>query len=365
MESLSVIRKFYKKVGRNTRCGSRTGQPAAERTAGNVRHGFLKHRFLSFTGYNLPNRDKSEAEFFRSVKNLCDLYGLTEPDVSGLPFPENISAAHAELSEKLQEARGFGCYIMEDEKRRASLTTAKRYDTGYNLYYIPVRPMARIGEKPELKPLYNMMAMLLAYLLQVTKVSYYRDYGYVSSCYESIEEWINEEEGGDDGYHGAQIAELAEMKSFGDSFLHVLKKPFHKADFERAIAAYRKSACCEARPLEVAMEFQKLINDYPKRSLYDSIPAGYYGFNEFGVIDADQYLSFYWGGSDELNEVFFDMVNNDLQESGEQVEPVSLQWFDKPQEAEKHRFDFEPRLFPLLIELNNYLYEYDYAKKHH
>ncbi|UOE47891.1 hypothetical protein MTO98_26120 [Mucilaginibacter sp. SMC90] len=177
--------------------------------------------------------------------------------------------------------------------------------------------------------------------------------------------WINEEEGGDDDYKQEQLDELEEMKTFGDSFLPALRKPFRKADFKRSLNAYRKSSCCESRPLELALEFEKLISDYPKRSVYDGIPTDYYTYNEFGTIEVDQYLSFYWGGSDSLNDTFFEMVNTDLQESGEQVEPVSLQWFDTPQHEENYPFDYEPRLFPLLLELNNYLYQYDHAKEHH
>ncbi|UOE47892.1 hypothetical protein MTO98_26125 [Mucilaginibacter sp. SMC90] len=187
MESLSVIRKFYQKNRRNTRCGIGAGKTSPKRPTGDVRDGFLKHRFLPFTGYNLQNRAKAETEFFRSVENLCGLYGLTVPDVSGQPFPQNISEAHAALTEKLQAAKGIGCYIMQDETRMATLATAKRYDTGYCLYYIPVRPLARIGEKKELKALYKLVCLICAYLYQITKVNYYRENDYINSTYYTIE----------------------------------------------------------------------------------------------------------------------------------------------------------------------------------
>jgi hypothetical protein len=113
------------------------------------------------------------------------------------------------------------------------------------------------------------------------------------------------------------------------------------------------------------MDFAKLMADYPNRTVYSSIPKDFYDWQENGTIEIGHYIGFYWGGSEKLNEQFFDCVDNDLQERGEQVEPLALQWFDSPQEMQTFNFDYEARLFPLLIELNNFLYHYDHVNEHH
>ncbi|WP_432328190.1 hypothetical protein ACRQ5D_34420 [Mucilaginibacter sp. P25] len=174
---------------------------------------------------------------------------------------------------------------------------------------------------------------------------------------------MNEDEDGES--YENELSELQEMKNFGNAYLSSLKVPFRRAAFEKSINAFRKSKCFEARPLEIAMEFAKLMTDYPNRTVYGAIPKGIYKDSENGNVEISHYLAFYWSGSENLNEQFFNYVDNDLQERGQIIEPLALQWFDTPQVAEQFNFNYEARLFPLLTELNNFLYGYDYANKHH
>ncbi|WP_432328191.1 hypothetical protein ACRQ5D_34425 [Mucilaginibacter sp. P25] len=152
------------------------------RTAGVDGYGFLNHTFSPFTGYHFRSRVQAETEFFRSAANLCALYNMELPDVSGLPFPENMSKAHAMIDKQLDNKKGISCYIMQDKKRMAAIATARAYDTGHSLYYIPVNPLARIGERPELKPLSKLLMGICHYLYKVTKIDYYRDETYLYTC---------------------------------------------------------------------------------------------------------------------------------------------------------------------------------------
>jgi hypothetical protein len=334
------------------------------RPAGAVGHGFLKHSFLPFTDYNLKNHKQAEAEFFRSVQHLCEMYGLAEPDVAGLLFPENIQKAHTEISKTLELSHRISCYIMRDSKRTATLATVKCYDTGHNLYYIPVHALAKIGEDIALKPLYELLESLFTYLKQVTGIAFYRDkYSYIRSVYDTLEDWMRNDNDGE--CYDDLLAEMEVMNAFGENLLRKLELPFGRPDFEDSISRFRQSKCFSERPLELAMEFAKLMTDYPKRTIYSSIPKDFYDWHENGTIEIEHYLGFHWSGSEKLNGQFFDYVDNDLQERGEQVEPLALQWFDSPQKKEAFNFDYEARLFPLLIELNNFLYQYDYVNEHH
>lgn len=364
MEPIPAFRKIQSQTRRNTRRRGRAAQSARMRTAGAVGYGFLKHRFSPFEGYNFRDWRSAEAEFFRSVSHICGLYDIELPDTSALCFPANMVSAHRQISDKIEAKKDFRCYIMQDCERMATLATVQPYSTGFTLYYIPVRPFKRLGERPELKPLADLLTLICAYLLQITKVEYYRSYCYVGSNYDSIEEWLNEDSEEAD-YFNVQTKELEEARNFGDTFLQRLKKPFKLSYLEHSLKAYRRSACFDTACFDLAAEFVKLVKDYPNRSVLDCIPQDLFGQTEDSMIHIDQYLSFYWGGSDNLNEVFFDMVNNDLQESGEQVSPVAVQWFDTPQPQEKFSHDYEARLFALISELNYQLYEYDHAKEHH
>jgi hypothetical protein len=325
---------------------------------------FSETSFLPFTGYNLKNHKQAEEEFFRSVHHLCEMYGLAEPDVARLPFPENIQNAHNEISKALEISHSLSCNIMQDSKRMATLATVKCYDAGHNLYYIPVNALAKIGEDTVLKPLYELLELLFTYLKQVTGIDFYRDkYAYIRSVYDMLEEWMRKDNDGE--CYDDLLAEMEVMKSFGDYLLRKLKLPFSKPAFEDCIIRFRQSKNSCAHLLELAMDFAKLMADYPNRTVYSSIPKDFYDWQENGTIEIGHYIGFYWGGSEKLNEQFFDCVDNDLQERGEQVEPLALQWFDSPQEMQTFNFDYEARLFPLLIELNNFLYHYDHVNEHH
>jgi hypothetical protein len=47
---------------------------------------------------------------------------------------------------------------------------------------------------------------------------------------------------------------------------------------------------------------------------------------------------------------------------GYQEEPMTLQWFDRPQEKAEHVFDYEPRLFSLINRFSELLNDYDYEE---
>lgn len=366
METLPAIQKTNGQTGHAARSRGGAKPTAQKRTAGFDRNGFLKHLFLPVNGYQFRDWRKAEAGFFRSADHICNLYDMDRPDISGLSFPQNMTVCYQLIADKLERDKGLTCRIMQDDTRPATLVTTKRFDTGYTLYYIPVNAIVRIMEMPELKPLFNLLCIICAYFYQVTKIDYYRNYCYLQSTYSTIEDWINEDdEGNGEEYREEQLRELERIKSFGDLFLDIIKKTFRINAFHKVLVAYLGSSCCDKGFANVAMEIEKLVLDYPTRSIYDTIPKGYYGFDENGNIHMEQYLSFYWSANDMFREVFFDMVNNDLNESGEQIEPLAIQWFDVPQQHGQHRFDYEPRLFALIAELIDFLTDYDYDNGHH
>ncbi|MGP2550103.1 hypothetical protein [Mucilaginibacter rubeus] len=366
METLSAIQKTNGQTGLAPRSRGGAKPSAQKRPHRFDRYGFLKYRFLPFNGFCLRDWRKAETAFFQSVENICTLYEMDRPDVSGLSFPQNMMVCHQQIAEKLERKTGVTCRIMQDSFRPATLATTKRFDTGYTLYYIPVNAIAWIMGIPELKPLFNLLCNICAYFYQVIKIDYYRNYCYLQSTYSMIEDWINDDdEGKGEAYRDEQLQELERIKNFGDLFLDIIKKPFRVNTFHKVFMAYLNSYCCDKGFANLAMEIEKMVVDYPARSIYDSVPNGYYEFDETGNIHIEQYLSFYWSANDMFREVFFDMVNNDLNESGEQIEPITVQWFDTPQQQEQHNFDYEPRLFALIAELIDFLTDYDYDDKHH
>jgi hypothetical protein len=363
MENTPVIRGVYKGLRPSARCKSRTAKPAKKRTAGTHRNGFLTHSFKPFYSVACNNFNSAELEFFNSLKNLCAFQGWAVPDVSGYAFPENISKAMEAL--KAFEKAGLSILLLQDAEHEACLATAKTFDTNFRLYYIPVRPLYNFQGNPQEKPLYNLTAIVFAYLYQVCGVPYFTEPGYMDNEYDTLQNWIDEEDDNDDEeFRSRQKMDLTLKQSAGEQLLTIIQQPYCLTKFAECINRFEVA---NGDPLgeafkEAAGELYKLAADYPDRRIKDSM---HYEFN--GDADNDQiywenYISFYWSGNDSLNESIYDMVNSELQEMGYQEEPMAFQWFNTPQTEVRYDFDFEARLFALFNRLTELLNDYDYEE---
>jgi len=359
MENALFNSKVRRANRQTPRCGRGAEKQADRRTDGTGRNGFLSHSFLPIWGFDIPNWRRSEATFFASLKNLCSLYQLSEPDVSGLCFPQNVSEAYRIISPQVNKEKGIECYILSDGKHPPSLATASRYDTGHTLYYIPVRPLWQIAQSSKLQPLSSLLFQVYAYLYQTIKVSYFTGSSYLAQEYETIENWINEEQDEEeDEWRNEQRSELEIMQSVGATVLARIRHPFKIGELQNQLENYRSTGIWDTEIDEVATGFLQLALDYPKRSIRDSMKVSLEAEEEDRIY-IEQYLSFYWSGNDSLADTLFDMVNGHLQEMGYIEEPMSFQWFDSPQQNEHHCFDFEQRLFRMVIKLTELLNDYD------
>jgi hypothetical protein len=276
-----------------------TNQSKSKRPAGLSRNGFLTHRFDAFAGFSVNNWKQAEIEFFNSVTNVCRLYCLQEPDVRGLIFPQNVQNAYREINEFFDTRNDLNLKIMQDCEHDACLATLKTYDTGYRLYYIPVKPLYLLGSVEEQKPLAKLLITVYQYLYQVIGVNYYREPGYLNFTYETIENWIDEDEDGEDeDYRKYQRSEFEQMKIAGDGLLPILKKTFHIEMTELMLKEYRDCIDWYFDADVLVQEFVKLAKDYPGRSIKQSIPYNVYETGENDLICLEHYLSFYWSSLD-------------------------------------------------------------------
>lgn len=111
---------------------------------------------------------------------------------------------------------------------------------------------------------------------------------------------------------------------------------------------------------EIAKEVVRLSNEYPGRSLRSNIPPDFYHYDPGGLIYIEEYVAFFWSANDCLYYMFFDIINNDLQEKCTTEEPVALQWFDQAHKTEYFDFSFENRLLSLMDKLAMQLNTYDH-----
>jgi len=365
MEIASAIQKFHPKT--RPVAGRRRGsaQSAKERTAGHRTNGFLKSRFLPFWAIQGRNYRQVEAEFFRSLVNLCEVYEMPVPDVSCLAFPQNVTTAYMKLKDALkQKDKTADCIIIKDESHNATLAVLKTYDTGMCLYYIPAKPLWNLVQTAKQQPLAEMLLSVYAYLYQIAKLPYYTESdSYLSCQYESLQNWIDEAD--DDSEEGQQYrdepTEMLQMLDHdGNRLLTLIRNNNWLLKWEVNIKAYRNTADWDLETECLADQFLTLFKEYPNRTLFDNIHDDLIEPGETERVRAEQYISFYWSGNDCFYDMLFDMVNNEFQEYGITDEPTSIQLFDTPQTKVLNDLNFESRLFDLIDKLCGILNQYDH-----
>lgn len=356
METTSRVQKIRKRTEPRTRRKGNPAKPAKKRTRRTGEYGFLNHPFGTL--YQLPKVDRSaEANFFESAKNLCAFYGLAMPDYSGLPYPANISFVHSEIDKRVKKDR-LSCFIGQDKTRRCCLAMAKSLYTGHTLFYIPLRPFWLICQQSRLQPLTSILCAIYHYLYKVADIAYCGEGSFVGNTYQSIQSCI-EDDPDEEEPHDEEKAELEKFFTAVADIEPMLQSPFDPERLDSSIADYKAVPDHDTELIEIAEEVARIASDFPGRSISSGIPASFYEEDPDHFIYMEEYISFYWSGWDSLSNNFFDMIECDLQEKCETEEPVSIQWFDEPQQAETFNFDFETRLFSLLDKLARLLNTYD------
>lgn len=306
-----------------------------------------------------------EAEFFRSLDYLLSRYELPPINLGHLPFPQNVSAAYAEVSAAIrQQQANVNCLIIKDEQHRATLALLKTYDTGRCLYYIPVRPLWNLSQSAQQQPLAELLLSVYAYLYQVAHIPFYTgEASYLDGQYDSLQNWIDEaeyESGEDQAYADEQRGQLLLLRDAGNRLMTFLRDKDWVGRFEARLGAYRQTEGHSEAIAELASRFLQLYAEYPTNGLFDHIRDDLIAPEETERIRGEQYISFYWSGNDCLCDMLFEMVNNDFQECGITDEPVVLQLFDSPQTTFTGTLDFENRLFGLISQLCELLNPYDH-----
>ncbi len=363
MENIRTVRQVRRKTEQATRYGRNTAQPFKKRTARTGGNGFLNHQFKPFWLFN-GNSERAEAEYFRSLENLCKHYDLLMPDVTGLEFPQNVYRSWQITAERINAIdKKLDCIILKDENHTATLATITQYDTGYHLYYIPVKPLWNWSTNPKYKTVTEVMLSIFAYLYQVVEIPLYTEPdSYVGQQYSYMEDMINEkmfEDDEDKEFKDFQMGELFTLQNSGIHLRRLMEEKYRVENMEDIVLNYANTEEHDNELAVLAIEFVQLYKAYPKRSYLDSIRPDLCYPEVEERIYAEQYVSFYWSGYDSLIESVYEMINCHFQEMGVTDEPIDVKLFDSPNIETTERFGFENRLFPLINRLSEFLDNYD------
>lgn len=356
MVSAPTYRKIHSGTEQVAGCSTGKKAKTTQCANGDAGYGFLKHRFLPVRENKyalLQNRKAVDGEFFASLSNLAELYEFTPPDVSQQPYPVNIAIAYCQAKAILKiVSSDIHLIIVNDDNHIASLATVTVYNTGTTLYYIPVRPLYDLIKSGQNKQEVQLILSIFAYLYHIAKIPYYRDCStYLFYCYDAISEWYLDSGEWDKEDYKENIRHLKTLRKGGDSIRKKMNQAIHLNQFEKRLKTFIPSGDTEIALLELATTAFDLMQTYPGRSIFDSIPESLIDPETDERITADRYLSFFWDSEDNIYDSLMEYVNSDLQEYGVIDEPVSMQFFDVPQDKPYHNLQFENKLFGLIENL--------------
>jgi hypothetical protein len=364
MENLQTVRKLRRKIEPTARYRRNAAQSIKKRTLRTGDHGFLSHVFKPFWLFD-GNIERAETEFFRSLQHLCQHYDLLLPNVADLSFPQNIYQSWATIAEQVKAVdKKLNCIILKDNDHEAVLATTTQYDTGRTLYYIPVKPLSKWIDEGKHAQVADVVTAIFAYLYQIAQVPMYAEFGtFLSEQYSYLEDMINEDMNEDDkeemGYKEEQLGELFTLKNKGIHITRVMADKSRLQSMEDTVLAYANAEERDNDLAILAIEFVQLYKAYPERSIFDAIRPDLYFPEVNERIRVEEYISFYWSGSDSVVESLMSMIDCSFQEMGITDEPIDLVVFDTSEIYKVQSFGFESRFFPLLDRLCTFLNQYD------
>lgn len=159
--------------------------------------------------------------------------------------------------------------------------------------------------------------------------------------------------------------EFVKAELIGDSIEQKLFNRINLQVFEQRLNTFKSRDTFDQDCWQLACDVFALYTEYPHASIFRNAPINEDSKNEEDeneVIGMEKYISFISHTKGWLYESIADSINNEFNEYGAMEEPTICKHFDGS-EIIKTNLDFENRLFVLLNNLCNLLYNYETTRK--
>lgn len=325
-------------------------------------HAFLKCSFLPKLKDTPPiqdgkKTDKMERDFYQSLSQLAEHYGITPAPSKHLGFPYNIAFALEDIKKQLKiKIKNWEKIRLVQDKKKTNFLSEERYNTGATLYYIPIIPLYRLSKNPNYKKATQLLQSVCSYLYHIADVPYYRQQdSYLCWMYEMVSEWLIYDETEDTPDY---LREIKQSEWIGDRMEQKIYNPNNLTRFKERINRFENRDSFETDCLLLACDTLALYEMFPDASIYRNIQqdkrnTSHDDYNEDyheRTITMDKYVSFCADDKGVLFQNLFDSVNAEFQESTEIEEPSIEKRFDGTN-ISKDNLDFENSIFPLIERL--------------
>ncbi|MBF00233.1 hypothetical protein [Flavobacterium coralii] len=338
-------------------CQRNTKRQVESRADSYATDGFLKSAFLpklQKTESVQAGRKsaKMESDFYKSLSQLAQHYGIEPMPSRQCGYPYNIALALDDIELQLRNnVRDWEQIHLIQDSEKTFLTSEERYSTGSTLYYIPILPLYRLSKNPKRKQVAELLQSVCAYLYHITDVPYYRqENSYLFWIYEMVTEWVACDDENEDT--ATYLAEITQAQWIGDNMERKIFNHQNLSRFRERLDKFKSKDSFDHDCFLLASEAFALYEQYPDIAFYrNAQPHTVAEEDDFeNIVLMYKYVSFCAEAKGLLFQTLFDSVNNELQEYGLMQEPIIEKRFNGAT-VTCDTLDFENRLFSLIEEL--------------
>jgi hypothetical protein len=174
-------------------------------------------------------------------------------------------------------------------------------------------------------------------------------------------EWVEQDD--ETNENEAYKLEFEKVGLIGDCIEQKIFNRINLSVFEQRINSFKCRDCFDLDCFKIANNAFALYTEHPNESIFRNAskkedPES----EEYETIGMEKYISFISHTKGWLYESISDSINNEFNEYGAMEEPAIYKCFDQ-NEVTNNSLDFENRLFALLDDICNLLYNYKTTRK--
>ena len=295
---------------------------------------------------------KTEKDFYQSLSQLAEHYGLNPISTKHLGYPYNIALALDDIQKQLKnKVRDWEEIRLIEEKGKTYFTSEERYNTGAILYYIPIVPLYRLSKNPKRKQAVQLLQSVCSYLYHIAGVPYYRKQdSYLFWMYEMVTEWITSDDENEET--PIYLSEIKQAEHIGDFMEQKIYNHHNLTRFKDHLKNFKAKDRFDNDCFMLARKVFSLYEQYPNATIYQNLQSiiDTEEYESDTIVSMDKYVSFCAEAKGMMFQTLFEAVNSDLQEYATMEEPRVIKKFDGSI-ITNNNLDFEKRLFPLIEEL--------------
>ena len=336
----------------------------------NVANGFLKNSFLPKLKETkkvqaCKKTAKMENDFYKSLSQLAEHYKIELMQTNQFEYPYNMALAIWDIEKKLkQRVLNWEEIRLVQDSKKTYFISEEKYNTGTTLYYIPIEPLYQMLHDPKRKRNAQLLISVCSYLYHIADIPYFRqEESYLFWMYEMHKDWVEQ----DDETEETEVykREFIKVELIGDSIEQKLFNRINLQVFEQRLNAFKSRDMFDYDCWQMACNAFALYTEYPHASIFQNAPINEDPESEEEeneIIGMEKYISFIAHTKRWLYESIADSINNEFNEYGVMQEPTICKRFDG-KDVNNTNLDFENRLFALLNDICNLLYNYETTRK--